>query len=51
MCVCVCVSYLIVVLDVSDDDVEVLYPEVDVVVDIFVHTLVSWIGVSKNKQK
>lgn len=40
-------TYLIISLDVSDQDGEVLNPEVDVIVDMLVDTLVCWPWISK----
>jgi len=46
-------SYLVVAFDMSDDSVEVLYSQVDIVVDLFVHSLIhgAWVSVDQKQQE
>ncbi len=46
-------SHLVVVFDVSDDSVEVLYSQVDIIVDLFVDSLIhgAWVSVEQEQQE
>lgn len=46
-------SYLVVVFDLPDDSVEVLYSQVDIIVDLFVHSLIhgAWVSVDQKQHE
>lgn len=44
-------SYLVVVSDVSDDSAEVLDSEVDIIVHLFVHSVIRRIWVSEEERE
>lgn len=43
-------AYLVVGLDVPDDNIEVLHSQVDIIVDMFVHPLVCGARITKQKK-
>lgn len=51
MCITPLCSYLVVVFDVSDNSAEVLDSEVDIIVHLFVHSVVCRIWVSEEERE